>query len=174
VAIREICRSARIFIRRQTCSHCFDQSADRGLPVGLWDVQGRNPREGCPLCSSSQTSGVQRRSPASRCDPEVARAHERAPRWQAHSGTARRNSPIWQILDAMAATSARTLGRQRRCPVHESELVLGLPASRGRPVACLRLGGLLRFDPEVRAFARGELPSPKVLPFPGSPSGKNG
>jgi hypothetical protein len=40
---------------------------------------------------------------------------------------------------------------------------------------CLRLGGLLHFDPDkVRAFARGELPPPKVLPFPGSPSGKNG
>ena len=40
---------------------------------------------------------------------------------------------------------------------------------------CLRLGGLLRFDPEkVRAFARGELQPPKMLNFPGSPSGKNG
>jgi excisionase family DNA binding protein len=40
---------------------------------------------------------------------------------------------------------------------------------------CLRLGGLLRFDPEkVRSFARGEIQPPKVLGFPGSPSGKNG
>lgn len=40
---------------------------------------------------------------------------------------------------------------------------------------CLRLGGLLRFDPEnVRAFARGELQRPKMLTFPGSQSGKNG
>jgi excisionase family DNA binding protein len=40
---------------------------------------------------------------------------------------------------------------------------------------CLRVGGLLRFDPAtVRAFARGEVPPPKVLPFPASPSGKNG
>jgi excisionase family DNA binding protein len=40
---------------------------------------------------------------------------------------------------------------------------------------CLRLGGLLRFEQEkVRAFARGEVQPPKVLPFPGSPSGKNG
>jgi excisionase family DNA binding protein len=40
---------------------------------------------------------------------------------------------------------------------------------------CLRLGGLLRFEPEkVRAFARGELQSPKVLGFSRSPSGKNG
>jgi excisionase family DNA binding protein len=40
---------------------------------------------------------------------------------------------------------------------------------------CLRVGGLLRFDPAtVRAFARGEVQPPKVLPFPTSPSGKNG
>lgn len=40
---------------------------------------------------------------------------------------------------------------------------------------CLRVGGLVRFDPEiVRAFARGEIQPPKVLAFPGSPSGKNG
>jgi excisionase family DNA binding protein len=40
---------------------------------------------------------------------------------------------------------------------------------------CLRVGGLLRFDPAtVRAFARGEVQPPKVLPFPASPSGKNG
>ena len=40
---------------------------------------------------------------------------------------------------------------------------------------CLRLGGLLRFEPEkVRAFARGEIQPPKVLGFPRSPSGKNG
>jgi excisionase family DNA binding protein len=39
---------------------------------------------------------------------------------------------------------------------------------------CLHLGGLIRFDSEtVRAFARGEVPAPKVLPFSGSPSGKN-
>jgi excisionase family DNA binding protein len=40
---------------------------------------------------------------------------------------------------------------------------------------CLRVGGLLRFDPAtVRAFARGEVQPPKVLSFSGSPSGKNG
>ena len=40
---------------------------------------------------------------------------------------------------------------------------------------CLHVGGLVRFDPEVvRAFARGEVQPPKVLAFPGSPSGKNG
>jgi excisionase family DNA binding protein len=40
---------------------------------------------------------------------------------------------------------------------------------------CLRMGGLLRFDPAtVRAFARGEIQPPKVLAFPASPSGKNG
>lgn len=43
---------------------------------------------------------------------------------------------------------------------------------------CLRLGGLIRFHPAtVRAFARGEVQPPKVLPFPTSPtspSGKNG
>ncbi len=40
---------------------------------------------------------------------------------------------------------------------------------------CLRVGGLIRFDPAtVRAFARGEVQPPKVLPFPASPSGKNG
>lgn len=40
---------------------------------------------------------------------------------------------------------------------------------------CLRVGGLVRFDPSiVRAFARGEVQPPKVLPFPTSPSGKNG
>jgi excisionase family DNA binding protein len=40
---------------------------------------------------------------------------------------------------------------------------------------CLRVGGLLRFDPAaVRAFARGAVQPSKVLPFPASPSGKNG
>ena len=40
---------------------------------------------------------------------------------------------------------------------------------------CLRVGGLLRFDPAtVRAFARGEVQPPKVLAFPASPSGSNG
>jgi len=40
---------------------------------------------------------------------------------------------------------------------------------------CLRVGGLIRFDPAtVRAFARGETRPPKVVPFRGSPSGKNG
>ena len=40
---------------------------------------------------------------------------------------------------------------------------------------CLRVGGLVRFDPEiVRAFARGEIQPSKVLAFPSSPSGKNG
>jgi excisionase family DNA binding protein len=40
---------------------------------------------------------------------------------------------------------------------------------------CLRMGGLLRFDPAVvRAFARGEIQPPKVLAFPASPSGKSG
>ena len=40
---------------------------------------------------------------------------------------------------------------------------------------CLRVGGLLRFDPAtVRAFARGDVQPPKVLPFPPCPSGKNG
>jgi excisionase family DNA binding protein len=40
---------------------------------------------------------------------------------------------------------------------------------------CLRLGGLLRFDPEkVRAFARGEVQPAKVVTFPSSESGKNG
>jgi excisionase family DNA binding protein len=40
---------------------------------------------------------------------------------------------------------------------------------------CLRVGGLVRFDPAtVRAFARGEVQPPKVLSFPTSPSGKNG
>jgi excisionase family DNA binding protein len=40
---------------------------------------------------------------------------------------------------------------------------------------CLRLGGLVRFDPAtVRAFARGEIQPPKVLPFSASPSGKTG
>ena len=42
------------------------------------------------------------------------------------------------------------------------------------PLPCLRVGGLIRFDPEtVRAFARGEVQPPKVLSFPTSPSGKN-
>jgi excisionase family DNA binding protein len=40
---------------------------------------------------------------------------------------------------------------------------------------CLRVGGLLRFDPAmVRAFARGQVQPSKVVPFPASPSGKNG
>jgi len=40
---------------------------------------------------------------------------------------------------------------------------------------CLRIGGLLRFDPAtIRAFARGEIQPPKILPFPASPSGKKG
>jgi excisionase family DNA binding protein len=40
---------------------------------------------------------------------------------------------------------------------------------------CLRVGGLLRFDPAmVRAFARGEVQPSKVVPFSVSPSGKNG
>lgn len=40
---------------------------------------------------------------------------------------------------------------------------------------CLHVGGLLRFDPAtVRAFARGEVQPPNVLPFPPPPSGKNG
>lgn len=40
---------------------------------------------------------------------------------------------------------------------------------------CLRVGGLVRFDPAtIRAFARGEVQPPKVLSFPMSPSGKNG
>jgi len=40
---------------------------------------------------------------------------------------------------------------------------------------CLRVGGLVRFDPDtIRAFARGDLNPPKVLPFPPSPSGKSG
>jgi excisionase family DNA binding protein len=40
---------------------------------------------------------------------------------------------------------------------------------------CLRVGGLIRFDPEaIRAFARGEVQPPKILAFPTSPSGKNG
>lgn len=39
----------------------------------------------------------------------------------------------------------------------------------------LRVGGLIRFDPAaVRAFARGETRPAKVVPFRGSPSGKNG
>jgi excisionase family DNA binding protein len=39
---------------------------------------------------------------------------------------------------------------------------------------CLRVGGLVRFDPEeVQAFARGEVPS-KVFQFPRSRPGKNG
>ncbi|HEX3696238.1 MAG TPA: helix-turn-helix domain-containing protein [Polyangia bacterium] len=47
-------------------------------------------------------------------------------------------------------------------------------AESGR-LPCLRVGGLVRFDPAtVRAFARGEVQPPKVLPFPTSPSGKNG
>lgn len=34
----------------------------------------------------------------------------------------------------------------------------------------LRIGGLLRFDPPtIRAFARGELPSARVLSFPAHP-----
>lgn len=40
---------------------------------------------------------------------------------------------------------------------------------------CLRVGGLVRFDPEVvRAFARGETRRGKVVPFPPEPSGKSG
>lgn len=40
---------------------------------------------------------------------------------------------------------------------------------------CLRVGGLIRFDPAtVRAFARGETRPAKVVPFRGFPSGKNG
>ena len=40
---------------------------------------------------------------------------------------------------------------------------------------CLRVGGLLRFEPAtVRAFARGERTPAKVVPLRGSPSGKNG
>jgi excisionase family DNA binding protein len=36
---------------------------------------------------------------------------------------------------------------------------------------CLRVGGLVRFEPAtVRAFARGEIQPPKVLPFPPAPS----
>jgi excisionase family DNA binding protein len=39
---------------------------------------------------------------------------------------------------------------------------------------CLRVGGLVRFDPTtVRAFARGEVQPLKVVPFPCSPSAKN-
>src|SRR5262245_45966616 len=39
----------------------------------------------------------------------------------------------------------------------------------------LRVGGLIRFDPAtVRAFARGETRPTGVVPFRGSPSGKNG
>ncbi|HXJ23753.1 MAG TPA: helix-turn-helix domain-containing protein [Polyangia bacterium] len=42
-------------------------------------------------------------------------------------------------------------------------------------IACLRVGGLIRFDPEVvRAFARGERGSSKVLPFSACPSRKSG
>jgi excisionase family DNA binding protein len=38
----------------------------------------------------------------------------------------------------------------------------------------LRVGGLVRFEPAtVRAFARGEIPPPKVLPFPSDPSAKS-
>jgi len=40
---------------------------------------------------------------------------------------------------------------------------------------CLRVGGLIRFDPAaVRAFARGDTRPAKVVPLRGSPSGKNG
>jgi excisionase family DNA binding protein len=40
---------------------------------------------------------------------------------------------------------------------------------------CLRVGGLIRFDPAaVRAFARRDTRPAKVVPFRGSPSGKNG
>jgi hypothetical protein len=40
---------------------------------------------------------------------------------------------------------------------------------------CLRVGGLVRFVPEVvRAFARGEIQPSRVLAFPVSPSEKNG
>lgn len=40
---------------------------------------------------------------------------------------------------------------------------------------CLRIGGLIRFDPEaVRAFARGNRKPPTILPFSTSPSGKSG
>ncbi|HVV52253.1 MAG TPA: helix-turn-helix domain-containing protein [Polyangia bacterium] len=39
----------------------------------------------------------------------------------------------------------------------------------------LRVGGLIRFDPEtVRAFAHGDMRPSKVLPLRASPSGKNG
>jgi excisionase family DNA binding protein len=40
---------------------------------------------------------------------------------------------------------------------------------------CLRVGGLIRFDPAaVRAFARGDTRPSRVVPLRGSPSGKNG
>ena len=40
---------------------------------------------------------------------------------------------------------------------------------------CLRVGGLIRFDPvAVRAFARRDTRSSKVVPLRGYPSGKNG
>jgi excisionase family DNA binding protein len=40
---------------------------------------------------------------------------------------------------------------------------------------CLRIGGLVRFDPEtVRAFARGKVQPLKMLPLAGFPSGKSG
>jgi excisionase family DNA binding protein len=36
---------------------------------------------------------------------------------------------------------------------------------------CLRVGGLVRFEPAtVRAFARGEVSPSRVLPFPAGPS----
>jgi excisionase family DNA binding protein len=38
---------------------------------------------------------------------------------------------------------------------------------------CLRVGGLVRFDPAtVRAFARGEIQPAKVLPFPADASSR--
>ncbi len=71
------------------------------------------------------------------------------------------NAELWDANDA-----ARYLKVSRSWIYQRAESGL-LP--------CLRVGGLVRFDPEiVRAFARGEIQPPKVLAFPGSPSGKNG
>ena len=67
------------------------------------------------------------------------------------------NSPeLWDAKDV-----ARYLKASRSWVYQRAEAGL-LP--------CVRLGGLLRFDPEkIRAYARGELRTPKILPFPALP-----
>jgi excisionase family DNA binding protein len=67
--------------------------------------------------------------------------------------TAPEGLPLWSASDV-----ARYLKSSRSWVYHRAE--------RGE-LPCLRIGGLLRFDPEmIRAFARGEKPTGHhVIPF---------